>query len=95
MAVGGGGNGRWLLLSNGTHSNKSLFQMSLQSGAKFGFQSVGFPGHALLDPGKKPRDSTLFDSVNVCAWPGSICISPGLQYTCGSCPPRWRFVFSS
>lgn len=66
MAVGGGGNSRWLFLSNATHSNKFLFKMSLQSGAKLGFQSVGFAVHGLLDPGKKPKDSTLFDSKNVC-----------------------------
>lgn len=78
MAVGGGGNSRWLFLSNVTHSSKFLLKMSLPSGSRFDFQSAVFAGHSLLDPGKKPTDSSLFDSRNVYGWSGSVRIAPGL-----------------
>ena len=52
--------------------------MSLPSGSRFDFQGAVFAGHGLLDPGKKPTGPSLFDSRNVCGWPGSVRIAPGL-----------------
>lgn len=77
MAVGGGGNSRWLFLSNVTHSSKFLFKMSQPSGSRFDLQSVVFAGRGLLNLGKKLTDPSLFDSKNVCGWSQSVHIAPG------------------